>query len=96
MPSTRLPPNPLPNITNNDLLPVTQYKAASGDLSSSRHGTSSAAGGSAGGGGAGGADGGTTRAVAQLVHSEHKQAQAGRIRAFRQGSIPVHLPHDQP
>lgn len=89
-----LPPNvQSPHITNNDLL-VTRYKAAPGDLSGSRHGASSGACGAAGGGGA--AAGGTSRSLAQLADSEHKQAQVGRIRAFRQGSLPVHLPYGQP
>ena len=89
-----MPPSPS-HITNNDLLPVTRYKAAAGELTSSRHGASSGAGGGAGGG-ACSAGGGTSRAVVQLAHSEHKQAQGGRIRAFGQGSLPVHLPQDQP
>jgi hypothetical protein len=82
---------PSRRITSNDLLPVTGYKAALGGLFNSRHGADSGVGA-----GAPDAADGSGRAVAELAHSEHQQAQAGRVRAFRQGSLPVHLPYDQP
>ena len=83
-------PVTVPHTTINDLR-VTGYKAALGAAASSHHGPGSAAGAS----GAGGAVG-TGRALAQLVHSAHQQAKAGRVHAFRQGSLPLDLPYRQP